>query len=207
MDTAPLGRHPALTSSEQHVNIGITGDMTTPIASPAIGGPPMPARLWDRRSMLHLSAAGAVVGLTRRSNMLGGDADMNGHRSRTHQVAARLLDAIAAGDTSAIWSMFADGGHVDLPFFGLHITDGATFDAIIGPILGSLTGLTFTAPAFVDINDEHGAIMKYKGHAIVNSTGKEYNQTYISEIYVRRGKVTSFTEYFDTAVILAAYTP
>jgi ketosteroid isomerase-like protein len=207
MNTAGQPRHSARVGEDQNVSFRSTSDRHAEVGGAPIGEPPDSVRLWNRRSVLHLGAAGAAAGLTGRSDLLGRDGHRPGQRAQTRQVALRLLDAIAASDTTTIWSMFADGGNIDLPFFGLHITDGATFDAVIGPILGSLTGLTFTTPVFVDLDDEHGAIMKYTGHAIVNSTGKEYNQTYISEIYVRRGKVTSYTEYFDTAVIEAAYTP
>jgi uncharacterized protein len=161
----------------------------------------------DRRTVLQLGGAGLALWFTGRNGLGGVDHRREGQRARTRRIATRLLDTIAAGDTTAIWSMFATGGSLELPFFGVYIDDGATFEAVIGPILGSLTGLTFTAPTFVDLDDERGAILKYKGTAVVNSTGKPYNQTYISEIHVRGNKVAAYTEYFDTLVINEAYTP
>ena len=55
--------------------------------------------------------------------------------------------------------------------------------------------------------DRAALIAKYKGHAIVTFTGKAYDQTYITEIHTRNGKVTYYAEYFDTAVLNAAFTP
>ena len=70
-----------------------------------------------------------------------------------------------------------------------------------------LPGLTFTDPDLEFLDDPEALIAKYTGHAIVTFTGKSYDQTYITEIHTRNGKVTSYAEYFDTAVLNEAFTP
>ena len=90
---------------------------------------------------------------------------------------------------------------------GSRYSDFASFDAAIGPLLAALPGLTFTDPDFQFLDDPEALIAKYKGHAIVTFTGKAYDQTYITEIHTRNGKVTYYAEYFDTAVLNAAFTP
>ena len=160
-----------------------------------------------RRSMLHLSGAGVALAVTGGTSALGIARHRGGQRARTEQVARRLLDAIATTDSGVIWAMLVPGAPVDFPFFHLRVTDRATFDATVGPVLANLSGLTFSEPSFVDLADERGTIMRYTGHAIVGLTGKPYDQTYISEIHVKGNKVASYSEYFDTAVINEAFTP
>ena len=83
--------------------------------------------------------------------------------------------------------------------------DSPEFNAGVGPLLGALEGLTYTDPEFERLDDQKAVIAKYKGHATVG--GKPYNQTYITEVHMRRGKVKSWAEYFDTAVFNAVFNP
>jgi uncharacterized protein len=179
-----------------------TVDVTTDATGMLTGDEPL-----SRRTVLHLSATGAAVAFAGGASGLGMTRARSGQRARTQQVARRFLDAIATTDSSAIWAMLAPGAPIDFPFLRLRITDQATFDVTVGPVLADLSGLTFSEPDFVDLLDENAAILRYTGHAIVGSTGKPYDQTYISEIHVHRTKVTSYSEYFDTAVINEAFTP
>jgi ketosteroid isomerase-like protein len=50
-------------------------------------------------------------------------------------------------------------------------------------------------------------IVKHRGHAVVSFTGKPYDQMYVNEVHVLDGKITSFVEYYDTAVFNEAFTP
>ena len=122
-------------------------------------------------------------------------------------MAARLLRTIPTGDLAAMWAQFATGGFIEFPFSDMRISDFATFEASIGPLLAQLPDLTFTEPAFEPMADPNVVIAKFHGHATVTFTGKPYDQTYLSVIRVRRDKVQSYTEYFDTAVLNEAFTP
>jgi ketosteroid isomerase-like protein len=160
----------------------------------------------DRRSLLQLGGAGIALGtIGRVSNVI--PVHLSGQRHRTQLVASHLLHTIETGDMATIWSLFAEGGVVEFPFAGLRFIDFASLDAAVSPLLAQLPNLKFTDPAFVPLADPNGVIAKYKGHATVTSTGKAYDQTYISEIHVHRDKVASYTEYLDMAVLNEAFTP
>jgi ketosteroid isomerase-like protein len=156
-----------------------------------------------RRSLLAAGAGLGLFALVPAGSREGGSA----RQRRTQQVVRRLFAAIETRDPSTIWRMFTHRPTVDFPFLGLHITDFGTFDAVIGPLLANLDGLTFSDPAFVPLADADGVIAKYSGTATVLSTGKSYAQTYITEVHVDRDRVESYAEYFDTAALNAALTP
>lgn len=159
-----------------------------------------------RRSFLQLGAAGIAAAVIAPRHNSGGSGQSSKQRS-TERLVRRLFHAIESGSTSAIWDFFARDGVIEFPFLGSRYTDFASFDAAIAPLLAALPGLTFTDPDLEFLDDPEALIAKYKGHAIVTFTGKSYDQTYITEIHTRNGKVTSYAEYFDTAVINEAFTP
>jgi ketosteroid isomerase-like protein len=131
---------------------------------------------------------------------------MRDQRRRNEELVQRLMNTIETGSTAAIWSFFADGGVVEFPFTGARYTDFASFDAALAPFFAALDGFTYTTPAFEALDDPNALIAKYKAHAVVTPTGKTYDQTYITEVHLRRGKVMSWAEYFDTAVLNEAFT-
>jgi ketosteroid isomerase-like protein len=122
-------------------------------------------------------------------------------------IARRLLRAIESRETTAIWSMFADRPLIEFPFLGLSITDFATFDAAVGPLLANLDRLVFSEPDFEPLADPRVLFATYTGRATVVSTGRPYVQTYVTRIRVDGTKVRSYAEYFDTAVLAAALEP
>jgi len=159
-----------------------------------------------RRSFLQLGGAGIAAAAIRPNHNGGGSGQSNKQRS-TERLVRRLFRAIESGSTPAIWDFFAQDGAIEFPFLGSRYTDFASFDAAIGPLLAVLPGLTFTDLDLQFLDDPESLIAKYKGHAIVTFTGKSYDQTYITEIHTRNGKVTLYSEYFDTAVLNEAFTP
>ncbi len=162
-----------------------------------------------RRSFLQFGGAGLALGtvLTRGvSPGNGGERLMRDQRRRNEELVQRLMNTIETGSTAAIWSFFADGGVVEFPFTGARYTDFASFDAALAPFFAALDGFTYTTPAFEALDDPNALIAKYKAHAVVTPTGKTYDQTYITEVHLRRGKVMSWAEYFDTAVLNEAFT-
>jgi ketosteroid isomerase-like protein len=161
----------------------------------------------DRRSLLQFGVAGLGLAVSGRLTSRGSDTDLSGPQRRTQQVAARLLRTIPTGDMAAMWAQFAAGGFIEFPFSGVRISDFATFETAIGPLFAQLPDLTFTEPTFEPMADPNVVIATFKGHATVTFTGKPYDQTYLSLIRVRRDKVQSYTEYFDTAVLKEAFTP
>lgn len=163
-----------------------------------------------RRSFLHLGVGGLALagGLSQAGNLSGGaGASHGGDNRRTEAAARHLFDVIQTGDTAAIWSLFADGGVIEFPFLGLRITDLDTLNATIGPLLAVLGGLTYFDFVFEPLGDPHGVMVTHKGHAVITFNGKSYDQTYLNVVRVRDGMITSFVEYFDTAVLNAALTP
>jgi uncharacterized protein len=167
----------------------------------------LPQAAVPRRSFLHLAgfgvASGAMLPLVRRDH----DDDSSSRTSEeTVLLVRRLINVIATRDSAAIWSMVADNGVIEFPFVNLRFTDEASFDATIGQSLAALDGLRFTDVRFVALADPNAVIAKYRGHATVSFTGKPYEQTYITEAHVRHGKITSYSEYYDTAVLLEAFT-
>ena len=136
-----------------------------------------------------------------------GNEKSPGTSPATIELVRRLFKVIETRDTTAIWSMFADDGVIEYPFINLRLADFASFDQTIGPALRALDGLTFTDLSFLAMADPNAVIAKYHGHATVNFTGKPYDQTYINELRVRRGKVTLYSEYYDTAMFNEAFTP
>jgi ketosteroid isomerase-like protein len=163
-----------------------------------------------RRSFLHFGAGGLAVAAgvsgTGLADRDGGESH-GGDRRRTEDVVRNFFRVIQTRDTTAIWSLVADGGVIAFPFLGLQFTDFATFDATIGPLLAVLGGLTYSEPDIEALGDPKGLIAKYTGHAVITFNGKEYNQTYITEVHVRRRKIASYAEYFDTAVLEKALAP
>src|SRR5262245_15526984 len=126
----------------------------------------------DRRSMLQFSGGGAALvlaGAATGARMNRGQG--GGQRARTKQVARRLLAAIATTDSSVIFALFVPGAPVDFPFLNLTVTDQATFDATVGPVLANIQGFTISEPTFTDLLDERAAIIRYTGHGIVGLTG------------------------------------
>jgi ketosteroid isomerase-like protein len=162
-----------------------------------------------RRSFLQFGAAGLALGAVSAhgSSDQEGDQSMRVQRHRDEQLVQRLLHTIETGSTSAIWGFFADDGVVEFPFTGARYTDFESFDTALAPFFAALDGFKYTDPAFEPLDDPHALIAKYKAHATVNFTGKSYDQTYITEVHLRRGKVTSWAEYFNTAVLNEAFTP
>lgn len=160
-----------------------------------------------RRSFLQMGAVGiATVAIA--PNQVGAASNLSRKQRDTERLVGRLFHAIESGSTSAIWAFFADDGVIEFPFLGSRYTDFASFDAAIGPLLAVLPGLTFTDPDLEFLDDDREAVIaKYTGHATVTFTGKSYDQTYITEIHTRNGKVASYAEYFDTAVLNEAFTP
>ena len=166
--------------------------------------------LVPRRSFLQLGAGGLVLGgVLSRGGMVGDDGkpSRGGNSRRTELVARRLFDVIQTRDITAIWSMFADDGVIEFPFLGLRITDLATLEAAIGPLLAVLGDLTYFDFVFEPLADTNATIVTHKGHAVISFNSKSYDQTYINEVHVRNGKVTLYVEYFDTAVLNAALAP
>lgn len=158
-----------------------------------------------RRSFLQLGGAGiaaAVLGWRDDD-----DRSRKGKQRATRRLVRRVLRAVESGSTAAIWAFFARGGAIEFPFLGTRYTDLASFDAAVGPTLVALSGLTLTDPDVEFLEDPEALIAKVTGHAVVTFTGKSYDQTYIIEIHTRNGKVTSWAEYFDTAVLNEAFTP
>jgi uncharacterized protein len=164
------------------------------------------AEIGGRRSFLQFGGAG-IAAAAFGSRPSGDGLGEARKRRATERLLRRLLHAIESGSTSAIWALFARNGAIEFPFLGTRYTDLASFDADIGPLLAALPGLTFTDLDVEFLDDPEALIAKYTGHAIVTSTGKSYDQTYITEMHARNGKVTSYAEYFDTAVINEAFTP
>jgi uncharacterized protein len=159
-----------------------------------------------RRSFLQWGGAGIAAATFGSSHNDGGSDDASKRRA-TLRLVRQFLHAIESGSTSAIWDLFARDGAIEFPFLGTRYTDLASFDADIGPVLAVLPGLTFTDLHVEFLDDPEALIATYKGHAVVTFTGKPYDQTYISEIHTRNGKITSSAEYFDTAVLNEAFTP
>ncbi len=160
--------------------------------------------------MLRLGVGGIGFGavLSRGGSVRAEDGRSHGGDTRrTEQVVRHLFDVIQTRDTAAIWDLFAVGGVIEFPFLGLRITDLATLDASIGPLLAVLDDLTYFDFAFESLGDPHGVIVTHKGHAVISFNGKSYDQTYINEVRVRNGRIALYVEYFDTAVLNAALTP
>ena len=130
----------------------------------------------------------------------GGQSD-RARRRNTQRVTRQLLDAIASGDLARMWSFFDCGGVVSQPFTNTRVTDFATFQSKFAPFFSVAEGLHFTDPQFVDLLDPDATIAKYNGHALITSTGRSYDQTYITELHVRGDKVMFYEEYFDTYVL------
>jgi ketosteroid isomerase-like protein len=145
-----------------------------------------------RRSFLQWGGAGIAAATFGSSHNDGGSDDASKRRA-TLRLVRQFLHAIESGSTSAIWDLFARDGAIEFPFLGTRYT--------------VLPGLTFTDLHVEFLDDPEALIAKYKGHAVVTFTGKPYDQTYISEIHTRNGKITSSAEYFDTAVLNEAFTP
>jgi len=118
-----------------------------------------------------------------------------------------MFTTIQTGSTTAIWDMIADGGSVEFVFLHAKFTDFHTFDAVVGPLLEILSGLTYSGFVFEGLEDPDALIAKYTGHAVSTVNGKPYDQTYITEMHIRGDKVATYAEYFDTAVLNAALTP
>ena len=166
--------------------------------------------LVPRRSFLHLGATGlALGGLVAVGSDLGSHAaaSQGGPRRRTEAVARDFFATIQTRSTAAIWDQVAEGGSIEFPFLGLRITDLATLNAAIGPLLAVLGDLTYFDFVFEPLADPNGVIVTHKGHAVITFNNKSYDQTYITEIHVQRGKIASYAEYFDTAVLNAALAP
>jgi ketosteroid isomerase-like protein len=125
--------------------------------------------------------------------------------STAHRSPRDLFAAIESRDPATIWTFFDAGGVVVHPFLGTQISDLPTFEATLGPLLAIFEGLHFFDLNFVPLKDPDAMIVKYSGHAMVSTTGKSYDQTYITEINVRRNKVMRYVEYFDTFVLLSAF--
>jgi ketosteroid isomerase-like protein len=163
-----------------------------------------------RRSFLQLGVGGlAAAGVLSRATSVDA-ADDRAHTAevrRTELAVRRLFDVIQTRDTAAIWSLFADDGVIEFPFLGLRITDLATLDVAVGPLLAVLGDLTYFDFVFEGLADPHGVIVTHKGHAVISFNGKSYDQTYINEVRVRNGKITLYVEYFDTAVLNEALAP
>ncbi len=155
-----------------------------------------------RRSFLRYAGTGLAFGTVLSR---GGIAEADGGGGSPEQLVRQLLHVIESRDAAAIWRFFDDAGVVEFPFFGLRFTGFAEFNAGVGPLLAALEGLIYTNPVFERLDDQKAVIAKYKGHATVG--GRPYNQTYITEVHMRRGKVTSWAEYFDTAVFNAVFNP
>jgi len=175
------------------------------VQSIRVGVPVVP-----RRSFLQLGGTGlALGGLLAVGADLGShaDASQGGPRRRTLAVVQDFFQTIQTRSTSAIWDSVAEGGSIEFPFLGAKFTDFASFDGAIGPLLAVLGGLTYSGFVFEGLEDPNGVIAKYKGHAVVTFNGKSYDQTYITEIHVEQGKIGSYAEYFNTAVLNEALTP
>ena len=68
-------------------------------------------------------------------------------------------------------------------------------------LLRRAQGLQFTNISFVDPADPECDDRQVQRHALITSTGRPYDQTYITEFHVRGDKVMAYTEYFDTFVL------
>jgi ketosteroid isomerase-like protein len=163
-----------------------------------------------RRSLLQLGVGGLALGTAMsREDDSGEKVDQShvGDRRKTERIVRRLLRAFESRDTAAIWSFFAHDGVFEFPFVGLRVSDFASFDEMVGPALAALEGLTFTDLVFEPLADPESLIVTHNGSATVSFTGKPFSEMYVNVAHLRRGKVTSFAVYYDTAMFNEAFTP
>lgn len=176
-----------------------------------------------RRTMRVVALVGlvaSVVGFGGRAVADDGRADRGGCRAasprQTEAVVRELFHRRELADVNGVWDLVADGGVITFPFTGDRALpptvyrkpqDEAAFKAGIGPLLASLSGLHFTNLVFSPLAERGGTVVTYDAAATVSFTGKVWDARLLTEAHVRCGQVTSYTEYYDPAVLLEALTP
>jgi uncharacterized protein len=116
------------------------------------------------------------------------------------------IDAFRQADMPALFRLFADDATVEFPYApqGLpNRLDG--IDAIRAYYIDAPK--TFRFDRYLDIvmhpsSDPDRIVAEFKCEAMILTTGKPYNQTYISTLRVGAGRITDYKEFWNPIIVL-----
>jgi uncharacterized protein len=114
-------------------------------------------------------------------------------------------------DFNAWCALFTNDAVMEQPFGG-----SAGFDTPLKGIEAIATGVKgldairdfkINVKKIYRIENEDAVIAEFSATATVISTGRPYDQDYISYLRAENGKITVYREYYDPARVVAAFTP
>jgi len=120
-----------------------------------------------------------------------------------YDVFADLLRAFEAADADAALALCTDDVVFEFPFLKV-VVDRSDF----APIMATMTrlqGLRFSNLRLEPLATAGACIATYSGEATVPASGQIYRQIYINRFEVRDGRISRFTEHFDTVAYRAAF--
>lgn len=123
----------------------------------------------------------------------------------TPEIAARLLRAFESCEAEQVLALCTPDVVFELPFLGIRV-DRDSFERKILRTLKVMEGLSFSDLRVDRLEQPGWCLAQYTGSARISTTGKDYNQTYITVIGTRHGLVTNFAEHFDTTSFSEAFT-
>lgn len=117
-----------------------------------------------------------------------------------------VLAAFVAKDADQLLALCTPDVVFEFPFLGLTVSP-ADLDRKVMRTLAVMDGLGFFDLTVEPLARPGWHLARYRAEATVATTGKNYQQTYITLVGTRDGLVTHFVEHFNTAAFMAAMRP
>lgn len=132
-------------------------------------------------------------------------AVVSGVHGESVRVVEEFFDAVASRDVSRMLATFRNDAVYEVPFMGRTFEGPAAIERFVGAVLPVMDGLAFRDIAIRPMLEPGWVLAQYRGTARIRTTGRPYEQTYVSVFQVRDGKIARYQEYFDMAVSAKAF--
>lgn len=135
--------------------------------------------------------------------------DRRGSGDPAADVVRRLLEAVGSLDLEAAGALLADDLVLELPFRhdgGPRRMEGPEAQRFIRSLPKLLARLGFPDVVVHGSLPSGPVVAEYRSDGLTLA-GRPYPNTYVGFFEVRDGRVTTWREYFDPAVVAAAFPP
>jgi ketosteroid isomerase-like protein len=132
-------------------------------------------------------------------------AGVNDVHAESIRVVEEFLDIVMSRDVSKMLAAFHVDAIYEVPFMGRTFEGPAAIERFVGAVLPVMEGLAFRDIVIRPMLEPGWVLAQYRGSARIRTTGRPYEQIYVSVFHVRDGKIAHYQEYFDMAVSAKAF--